>query len=94
MQPSRMPERRHEHECFDLRAADFHLIGLRSDLRTFSEYALTNKANRLDFDSAILRFASSRRAAENIVHEAIICPRCSSLRCFSEILFPTRSSRV
>jgi hypothetical protein len=36
------------------------LIGLRSDLRTFSEFALTDKANHLDFDSAIPRFESWR----------------------------------
>jgi hypothetical protein len=57
------------------------LIGFRSNFSIFSECALTNNANHLDFDSAIPRFESSRRAAENIVHEAIICPRCSSLRC-------------
>jgi hypothetical protein len=36
------------------------LIELRSNFCIFSEYALKNKANHLDFDSAIPRFESWR----------------------------------
>jgi hypothetical protein len=33
MQPPRMPERRHEHECFDLRLADLHQALAEVDLQ-------------------------------------------------------------
>jgi len=36
------------------------LIGLRSNFRIFSECALINNVNHLDFDSAIPRFESWR----------------------------------
>src|SRR6266508_6188880 len=40
--------------------SDNLLIGLRSNFRNFSECALINNANHLDFDSAIPRFESWR----------------------------------
>src|SRR6266508_6188685 len=40
--------------------SDNLLIGLRSNFRDFSERALINNANHLDFDSAIPRFESWR----------------------------------
>ena len=33
MQPTQMPERRHEHECFDLRAADLDQALAKVDLQ-------------------------------------------------------------